>query len=361
MQTMHTQHRGFDLIRVASIFLVVVVHVCGEFLTPMTHGWVAVNIYDSFAHICVPLFFMLSGALIVPHPDSLGKTAVRVLKLTIPLVFWSYVYLVWYRETGIVWGYLWTFPVPSALEPTTILSIIASPIVFHFWFIYAMIGLYMFMPVLQVFFQNSSHAKKIAYLTIWFLGSSLIPLVSHWSATDVVGVDLRYFASYAGYAFAGAFLAEFVPSNRVALGLAAVSFLSAILAAYFTYVDAANSGTPDEFLYRYHLPFMLISAVAAFPVLSRLGTSLPPMISNVVSSLSRATFGIYILHAIILKYTLELLVGLRGIYLGFGVPLFAVIVFGLSASIVITLQQIPVVNSYLLPGARRRPQKASVT
>ncbi|TIX91312.1 acyltransferase family protein [Rhizobium sp. P44RR-XXIV] len=350
MQATKTLHGGFDLIRVIAIFLVIVVHVCGEFFTPMAHGWIAVNIYDSLAHICVPLFFILSGALIVPRTDSVGKTTERVLKLAIPLLFWSYVYLVWYRETGITWGYLWNFPAPRVWEPTVILSIIASPLVFHFWFIYAMIGLYMFVPVLQVFFQHSTIEKRVAYLIIWFIGSSCIPLLNHWSPADAVGVDLRYFASYAGYAFLGAVLADFVPSNRAAITLAAISFLCAIGAAYLTYLDAVSSGTPNEFFYKYHLPFMLVSAAAAFPVLSKLGPTLPQMFRNIVSSLSRATFGIYILHAIVLRYALDVFAGLRTIYPAISIPVLSITVFGTSAILVITLRQIPGVRRYLLPG-----------
>ena len=59
-----------DLIRVVAIYLVVVVHVSGQ-LTNIwgripVDQWLIADIYGGIARVCVPLFFMISGYLLLP-------------------------------------------------------------------------------------------------------------------------------------------------------------------------------------------------------------------------------------------------------------------------------------------------------
>ena len=61
-----------DLIRVVAIFAVIVLHVAAVPVTkfkaiPQSQWWWA-NGYDALVRPCIPLFVMLSGALLLPRP-----------------------------------------------------------------------------------------------------------------------------------------------------------------------------------------------------------------------------------------------------------------------------------------------------
>ena len=82
-----------DLIRVVATFLVVTVHVSGQITNvwgkvPESH-WFIADIYGGIARICVPLFFMISGYLLLPRTESLGTFyRKRMPKVVIPFIAW---------------------------------------------------------------------------------------------------------------------------------------------------------------------------------------------------------------------------------------------------------------------------------
>jgi surface polysaccharide O-acyltransferase-like enzyme len=57
------------------------------------------------------------------------------------------------------------------------MAILQGPTMFHFWYFYAIIGLYAFMPVLRKFLQHATVGKKAWFIGIWFVVASLIPAI----------------------------------------------------------------------------------------------------------------------------------------------------------------------------------------
>ena len=83
----------YDLLRVASMVGVVYLHTAAGALRQLgTPLWHFSNLISSLATAAVPLFFMLSGALLLSHPRTaeLGTLFRRRLpKVLIPLLAWS--------------------------------------------------------------------------------------------------------------------------------------------------------------------------------------------------------------------------------------------------------------------------------
>jgi surface polysaccharide O-acyltransferase-like enzyme len=82
-----------DLIRVVAIYLVVTIHVPGQLTNvwgQISKGqWLIADIYGGIARISVPLFFMISGFLLLPHSESLRDFySKRMTKILIPFVAW---------------------------------------------------------------------------------------------------------------------------------------------------------------------------------------------------------------------------------------------------------------------------------
>jgi fucose 4-O-acetylase-like acetyltransferase len=90
-----------DLIRVVALTAVILLHIAA---VPVTHfkdlpieKWWWANAYDSLARPCIPLFVMLSGALLLTGREWNPGTFVRkrVRKVVIPFVAWSAIYFAW--------------------------------------------------------------------------------------------------------------------------------------------------------------------------------------------------------------------------------------------------------------------------
>lgn len=216
---------GFDVIRVMASMMVVVIHVSASLFYRFEAGWVAANVYDSLSRSAVPLFFMISGALLVPRDSDLKSVVRRAAKMIVPLVFGSYFYLLW-------WTYNRVQPPPD-LNP---LSLLKGPVVFHLWFFYTLLGVYLFLPLLQGLYRKAK-SLQFFYLAMVVLAASIIPTLRDFGLSIPVGVDLQYFAQYAGYTFAGAVLAGIRPTSGQTL-------LSGVMGVLFSMGDRAMDLAP---------------------------------------------------------------------------------------------------------------------
>src|SRR5512135_85584 len=87
-----------DLIRVLAIYLVVVIHVSGQLTGAWGRipeaQWLIADLYGGIARVGVPLFFMLSGFLLLPRSESLRSFySKRMIKIVIPFIVWSAIYI----------------------------------------------------------------------------------------------------------------------------------------------------------------------------------------------------------------------------------------------------------------------------
>ncbi len=60
-----------DFIRCVGIMLIMIIHVGAGAFYSFSDKWTAANLFDSFSRIGVPLFFMLSGALLIGKDEPL--------------------------------------------------------------------------------------------------------------------------------------------------------------------------------------------------------------------------------------------------------------------------------------------------
>ncbi len=96
--------------RISAIFAVVFLHVSASVVVESTVGsgyWWFGNLYDSAARWCVPVFAMVSGALLLdPHKKEALSTFYmkRLSRILIPILFWSAFFLLWTFVKGYIKG-----------------------------------------------------------------------------------------------------------------------------------------------------------------------------------------------------------------------------------------------------------------
>lgn len=335
---------GLDFVRLVAAVMVIAVHSTGEYFYHIDNGWTTVNIIDSFSRICVPLFFMVSGAVLLTREDKASKTFDRIIKFLIPLAFWSAIYLLWYHKTGTLWGYAWPTAAPSLFSLSAFRYFLLGPVVFHFWFLYTLMGLYIFLPVLQSFYAKSDKSQKYIYLAAWFVGASLLPTIAKTTETRWLGIDLSYFPLYAGYMLAGAVLLAITESRKLFLIGLATYFASSSLTALFTAIYS-STGDKTELFYSYETTTVVIAALGAFVFLRYLGQRLPLRMQPVIKSASvKLSFGIYIVHAIVLRYIIDIFNFTQIKYAYFEIPVLIILVFIVSGAITFAVRLLPYGN-----------------
>ena len=110
------------------------------------------------------LFLTLSGAILLPiKTDYHSFYKRRFVKLLPPLVIWSiiYVFLLYFEGN-----------IDFASVCGRIVKIPFVPIVGVYWFIYVMIGLYLFAPIISPWIRNATKKELEIFLAIW--GVSLL-------------------------------------------------------------------------------------------------------------------------------------------------------------------------------------------
>ncbi len=296
---------GLDLLRIVAIVGVVSIHTFGALRTsPELAGsrswWVAVALNAGFIW-AVPVFVMISGALVLDERAYAGGTASfyrrRLLRLAPAFVFWQVFYLIVVRQ------------LISGLDesPGAILSLVLRGETYtHLYFLWLIVGLYAIAPALRAVLDRGGPRLALTLAGILLLVTvatySTAALLS-WGGqpTRITLLAFTQWVPYVGYFVAGYALRD-VRLRGVPLWTTGALALVGIV---WTVVQAgAVSGAsivaavlPQSYLG----PVTALVAVALFVFVNSAVTREPGLRgAAVVRTLSDATFGVYLIHFVLL-------------------------------------------------------------
>ncbi len=156
-----------DIMRIICSFCVVLLHTatCNRVTTDLSAE--ISGTINSLCRFSVPVFVMISGKYMISKECSIASIFKKCLKLFLEMIMVSFVYMIF---DYCVWGVA-----PKDIR-TVAEILLTSPI--HLWYIYTIIIVYLFTPLLKIFSQNATR-KELIYIIIlcFFFGSILyIPL-----------------------------------------------------------------------------------------------------------------------------------------------------------------------------------------
>ena len=165
-----------DNARIVAILAVITLHVSGDFLLVGEVGeasWWLANVIESATRWCVPVFVMISGALLLDpakHESSSEFYKKRLHRVGLPLVFWSFFFLSWIAiQQWFIWGYV---DFVLLLE-----NLLAGTPYYHLWYLYMVIFLYLFTPLLRVVVKQTSRPTLIFFTLVMFGLATLNTLI----------------------------------------------------------------------------------------------------------------------------------------------------------------------------------------
>lgn len=289
-----------DHIRIAAIFAVVVLHASTGVV--MGYGridpweWLAGNVANSASRWGVPVFAMLSGALLLcPGKEESLRIffSKRVKRILLPLIFWSSFCYGWYRMGG---GEAMTFG--GAVRRVVLES--------HLYYLFILAAIYCITPWIRLLWRGGRT------LPLFFLAAGAMNALAfyfHASAEIRPGLLLIHFFFFAtgfiGYFTAGQYLLRVPVSPRtppLALGLFVAS--SAVTAAgTFFLAGIYGPGKAGLYLYDYFSPPVMVMSVAVFMFIR---AAAGPHLScgggaraSAVRMLADSSFGVYLMHPFI--------------------------------------------------------------
>lgn len=252
-----------DMLRTIATFAVINMHVISVYIdmpmktVPINWWWFG-NISDSLSRFSVPIFFMISGALLLSSNkiesirDFLKK---RLLKIFVPFFFWSVIYILW--QAHLSHNY-------KGINVVYILkSIIAKPAYFHLWFVYAIIPLYLVAPVLKRWVNNLKD-NEFKYLFLLWGISTLYSYINYFFKINI-GFGISYISGYIGYFILGYYLYKTDISKRHRLIWYLIGIASLIGTVIGTYLlTIQNKGIFNQYLFEYTQLNIILIATARY-------------------------------------------------------------------------------------------------
>lgn len=303
-----------DYMRVIACFMVIIVHSCEFFfidgsdigIRSLDDGfWV--SIFDSAFRCSVPLFVLISAYLLVPVTGSTRTFFTkRLTRVVMPFIVWSLLY----ATLPYLWGGMNKHDVIDSLLHLAYNFNDASG---HLWFVYMLIGLYLFMPIISPWLKETRKEGLILFLFLWFV-SSFFPYIRSF-AGDVFGECywneynmLWYFSGFIGYVVLGFYIRHHLDwSDRMnyIVGIAAYLIGYAITGyIWYNRIDTSVTLQQLELSWRFCTPNVILESFGAFIVIE---TAFRKSKENkVICEISNLSYGIYLMHIFILGivYTL---------------------------------------------------------
>ncbi len=335
-----------DLIRVVAIYLIIVIHVSGQLTTDWqktpNSQWIIADIYGGIARVAVPLFFMISGYLLLPRSESLNVFySKRIPKILIPLIVWSLIYLGWYCGTH-----------ANTCTPSLVSNLLlVKGAYFHLWFLYSLLGIYLILPILRLIVGADPDKKLLWYfMLLWLLFQPILSLAHKFWNFDI-NLRAPLAGGFVGYFILGYLLGEMTLSRTRVILAAVILILSTFVTILGTYLFTRGAGQFDGFFYDYVSIGVAFASPATFILLRWLSETSPfasPQARALTRLLAISAFGVYLIHVIVMEVLSDWIPfvhvnSLMGNAI-WTIPLVSAIVFLPSFLIVRILQKIPIVK-----------------
>lgn len=315
-----------DFVKFIAISMMIAVH-CTDNVTPTERSEAWYNLwgsfYGSFMRPAIPLFVMVTGALLLPVKENISTFYTkRLTRLVIPFIVWSVLYNLFPWITGLLGlsptiindFFAWAEPDQSfsgALHNILMIPFNFSMLAVQMWYVYLLIGLYLYMPFFSAWVKQASAKEQKIFLTLWFI-SLFIPYLREYLTKDLWGTCswnefglLYYFAGFNGYLLLG----YYIKNNDINFSwgkLAVIGIPSFIIGYCITFLGfksiTAIPGQPAELVelfFTYCSPNVLLMTLPIFLVIKK-NHFKSVTIRRFAINISTCTLGIWMSHYLFL-------------------------------------------------------------
>lgn len=319
-----------DAIRLLAFFMLLCCHAADPFYAAAAYASSGTSTHPemvewairwgSLVRPCVPLFVMLTGVLSLPVKSSMESFyQKRIPRVLFPFLIWSVLYYLTPWFTGLLgldnsiviklfsWAETDSQALSDGLVNVARIPYAFSFIACHMWYIYMLIGLYLYLPIFSAWVERASRRQKEIVLGLWAL-STFLPYFTEYISKYAFGTCewnsfglFYYFAGFNGYMLLGHYIQHYIRWNwtktlSVALPLLLVGFL--ITYNGYSYIMNLPDKTPEqvELFWTYNTPNVAMMTLACFLLVYRIRISADSRLAKWLAHLTTCGFGVYMIH-----------------------------------------------------------------
>lgn len=322
----------YDVLRVIAILAIILCHtsrIFGKF-TYSSLKLAIPGFCDIIGLVGVPLFFMLSGALLLNRTYDLGEFfKKRFSRILYPAIFWIAI-------TCVLFYFIFT--------GDSIIKLILGRNIYT-WFIWVMIGIYLILPVTNSFVKEYGLRGCEYFLLIWLV-TGILKTIGYYPFERL---ELSYFAGFLGYVVLGYYLAnkEFKMHNLV---LSVLGFgLFIIFTVMNMMIKYNNLGIESSYL----SIFVMFASAGVFLMVRGLAGYLEGKSSKIYEKakngtfgdfifwVSAASYGMYFVNSVVIRF-----LKLYGPYKLKMLPFLYIFVVVASLAVVVAVSKVPFLKKF---------------
>lgn len=358
-----------DWLRVIACFMVMLVHSiepfylddAGTYIATLSDGFWC-TVLNSPLRSAVPLFVIASSYLLFPlRQPTVQFFRRRIRRVLLPLLVWLVVYTLLYLPGNTFWTKL-----PFNFHGSQ----------GHLWFVYMLLGVYILMPLLSPWAERVSKRGELWFLGAWafttlvpYIRQASVALNGSWAVWGEANWNefgtLYYISGFVGYLVLGHYFRTYVKDLNWKRTL--LTALPCLLVGYAVNAFGFWHVMPDEFPVRDEIrlavnmettwrfcSFGVAAMTVGYFLLIRKITSCGAFYRHVVLPISKVSYGMYLMHIIVLIEAVGLLrprcISLAGDF--WGMPLCvissAAVTFAVTAAVSLLLKRIPKVGDIII-------------
>ena len=300
LKTDGSRELWLDVLKIISAFFIVQIHTVGSGYQSNfgAAGWWPAHFLNVVPRFAVPLFMMISGALLFGREIQLDKALKKAGKTIILLLFWNLVYLMinrlsWNKDD--IWQQILAIPVKRQFSG-------------HLWYIYFVVWMYLFSPILSVLYRVLNVKQRLYFVVLTLIVPGVLDLYNSWfgfgGASPIQSWQLYMVPSYAGLMLLGRLIYD--EAGRFGhAGLCGLLFtLTGFAGAFFlTAAYCKEHGSSHDLFISENRLFIVMYAAGVFLLgrsVSQGLDQMPQKTAQMTVYLSKRSLGIYLFHCVLI-------------------------------------------------------------
>lgn len=334
----------FDLLKIISSFMVVLIHVVSRFwygLGFKTIDYIILTSLNSIARFCVPIYFMISGALFLNEDKEMSiKT---LFKKYIPRIL--FIYIVWNMLYNTINLYTNNTILNFETISRTFIQTLLGNGTYQFGFLTTLLGFYLCVPVLRLICKRQNK-KELKYLLLIMFIFITIKEITYLTVGNLYKFSyIILFSNYIFYFILGYYLNTFEITKKKKNIIYSLGIVALIFTIFATLHRSITIGYHAQEYLDYLSFNICIYSAAVFLLFKNIFNKKTS--NKIIYKFAQIYFGIYLIHGLILG----ILIKLGSLDLNIPITLIVIIntltTYSISILISFIISKIPIIRKLI--------------
>lgn len=289
----------------------------------------------------IPVYTMISGRFFLDPSRDMPFSKIRkaIGRLALAFIVWNVVYYIYGLAAGTYGDLNWKGALSYGFM---------GP--YHFWYLYMIVGLYLITPFLRKIAADRKLSEYFIILGFLFMlltkYAPLLPLIGSSLEIMLSRMSMNFVLGYSVYYILGYYLRAHPLSGKREMYLYLCGIILLLLGAGANTWQSLRDGAYTEWYTVYTAPNTMVVAAAIYTFfvnrISRL--RLDEKACRLIAKLSEYSFGVYLIHALVLDLFRSLGASPTFLHPLFAMVLLTIAAFAVTTAVVIVLRKIPVIG-----------------